>query len=263
MKIEKIAERLVLTTLSTSAWRATRIHKAETKATRERHNSDSPKVLVTICDHEALTDLAKLHAEAYHAHRGLTLPSVQDGLRMLPASRQLQHSDEMRLLADRHREIVAKFIKDYDKELAAAPVRLNGLFDASLWPKKAEVERRFGFATRYLACPVEGAWGEWLTESSEIAEDALRAQLAEALTRVRDRCKGDGKLYSTVFSNLAELVAMVPDLNLTAAKDIETAAKAAKAISSLDADALRDDEPRRTQIAKDAGRILTMLGSVK
>lgn len=261
--IEGIAARLVLATLSTSAWRATRLHKEETKAERKRHNSEAPKVLVKICDHEALTELAKLHSEAYHTHRRLTMPSVQDGMRMLPASRQFEHSDAMRKLSDKHAELVAKFMRDYDRIKAAAPDELNGLYDESMWPDHREVESRFGMSTRYLACPVEGTWGEWLSESARVAEDELRARLCEALERVRDRCKGDGKLYATVFSNLAELVSMAPDLNFTGAQDVLEVAKAAAPLAKVDAEAIRDDGKERKRVSREAGRILTMLGGVK
>ncbi len=260
---ESIAQRVMLTTLSTSAWRATRLHKDETKEEQKRHNSTAPKVLVTVCKHAALTDLAKLHSEAYHAHRGITMPSVQDGMRMLPAARHIAHSDLMRGLADRHAELVRAFMRDYDAIKAAAPVQLNGLYDASMWPSHAEVEGRFGFGTRYLVCPTEGAWGEWLEESARVAEDALRDRLRDALERVRDRCKGGGKLYETVFSNLGELVALVPDLNLTAAADISATAKAAQSIATADAEAVRDNEAERKRLSREAGRILTMLGGVK
>lgn len=261
--IESIASRVVLATLSTSAWRATRLHKEETKAERERHKSEAPKVLVKICDHDALTELAKLHSEAYHTHRRITMPTVQDGMRLLPASRQFEHSDTMRKLADKHREIVARFMRDYDAIKAAAPDVLNGLFDESMWPSHREVESRFGFGTRYLACPVDGAWGEWLSESARVAEDALRDRLREALERVRDRVKGDGKLYGTVFSNLAEIITMVPDLNFTGAADLAEVAKLAAPLAQHDAESVRDDDKARAKISRDAGRILTMLGGVK
>lgn len=261
--IESIASRIMLCTVNTSAWRATKFHKRETQDVQERHNSKAPKVLVTICEHKALTEIAKLDSAIYHAHRGLTLPSCQDGMRMLPASRQIEHSNKMREFADQRRAFVAQFVGDYDAIKAAAPVKLNGLFDESMWPSRKVVESKFGFASRYLACPTEGSWGEWLEESARTADEALRDQLREALERVRDRCKGDGKLFSSVFGNLAELVAMVPDLNLSDSRVIEEVADLAKPIGQIDAETVREDGKARAQIASQASRILTMLGGVK
>lgn len=261
--VESIASRLLLTTLSTSAWRATKLHKDETAAEQQRHKSDAPKVLVTISKHAALLELYKLHSDAYHTHRALTLPSVQDGMRLVPASGQLKHSDELRKFGEQHKKLVRAFMRDYDDEKAAAPAKLNGLFDARMWPSHEEVEERFGFETRYLSCPVDGQWKDWLNESAQIAEDALRDRLRDALLRVRDRCKGDGKLFSTVFSNIAELCAMVPALNLTAAVDLDAVAASATSLGDLSAEALRDDKEGRKQVAKEASRILSLLGAVK
>lgn len=170
--IAAVAARTMLCTLSTSAWRATRIHKKETKATQEKHHSSAPRVLVTVCEHKALTELACVHAQAYGEHRRLTLPTVQDGMRLLPAARHLEHADNMRRYREKHDSIVGAFLSDYEAEAAAAPARLNGLYDAAMWPSLRNVAERFGFGSRYLACPTEGAWGEWLAESARAATTA-------------------------------------------------------------------------------------------
>lgn len=260
-----MASRIMLCTLNTSAWRATRLHKAETKAEQARHNSKAPKVLVKICDHNALTEIAKLDAAAATWHRLNTMPSVQDGMRMVPAAGQFKHSDKMHEFDDQRAALVKAFIADYENEKAAAKIRLNGLYEESMWPSREDVARRFSFTTRYLACPTDGAWGEWLAESARVAEEDLRDRVREALERVRDRCKADGPLYSTVFSNLGDLIAMVPDLNLTDAPDLQQVAVAAKAIAVADVEALRDEknDKLRKQVGKQAASILTMLGGVK
>ena len=53
---------------------------------------------------------------------------------------------------------------------AEAPVRMNGLYVASHWPTREALEGKFSFATSYLPCPVEGAWGEWISESFTVGE---------------------------------------------------------------------------------------------
>lgn len=261
--VDRIAARVMLCTLTLSAWRTNRRHARETAEEQKRHNSQAPLVIVKICDHPALTELGALHSAAYTYHRAYTMPSCQDGFRMIPAKRQLEHSDRMREYSDAHNAIVRKFVNDYDAAKAAAKKALNGLWDEGLWPSKVEMQRAFGFHTRYLGCPTTGAWGEWLKESATIAEDALRDRLREALERVRDRCAADGALYATVFTSLGELVELVPDLNLTGAKDIAAAIKAAAPLAATPVEVLREDDKQRAAIADQASKILTLLGGVK
>jgi hypothetical protein len=261
INIAEVAARTKLATVSTGRWQATRQHKRETANVNEAHNTRAAKVLVRVSDHEALGDLAKLHAEAYQAHRRLTLPSAQDGMRMLPAGREFEHAEAMRQFGDRHNRLVAAFLADYENERKAAPARLNGLFDASMWPSQSQMEDKFKFQTRYLPCPAEGAWGEFLEASAEEAERELHGRIKEALVRVRDRCKSDGKLYATVFESIRDLTNLVPDLDFTG--EYAPVVKAMEPLAAIHAEDLRDDEKGRAKVAKQAASILSVLGGIK
>lgn len=259
-----VAARTKLAVLNTGAWRATRLHRGETRAQNRLHGTgDKAKVTVRITDHPALHELNKLHAAAYAAHKRITLPTVQDGMRLVPAGRELEHSSVMQKFADEHNRLVAEFLADYDAEREAAPAKLNGLYDPSMWPTRAEVARKFSFGTRYLATPSEGEWGDWLVESASAAEAELRERLTEALERVRDRCKSDGRLYATVFDSIRELAELVPDLDFSADQKYAPVVKAMKPLTELHADLLRDDETGREKAAKRAASILSVLGGIE
>jgi hypothetical protein len=258
--VAAIAARTKLTTLRTGLWGATRLHRGETRAENARHNTNAARVTVRVTDHHALHDLGKLHAAAYTAHKSITLPTVQDGIRLLPAGRELEHADLMSKYADKHHEIVREFLNDYDAERAAAPARLNGLFDASMWPPHAVMVEKFTFKTRYLPTPSDGAWGDWLVESGRAAEDDLRDRLTEALERVRDRCSSDGKLYATVFDSIRDLTGLVPDLDLTGS--FAPVVQAMAPLTTLHAEVLRDDTEGRKQAADRASSILSVLGRI-
>lgn len=261
--VKNVAARTKLAVLQTGAWRATRLHKGETREENTRHGTgDKAKVLVRVSDHKALHALIKLHAAAYAEHKRLTLPTVQDGMRLLPAGRELEHAAVMRKFADEHAQLVREFLADYDDERAKAPARLNGLFDASMWPSHNEIERRFTFSTRYLTTPTDGAWADWIAESARAAEDELHDRIREALIRVRDRCRADGKLFSSVFDSIRELTELVPDLDFSDEK-YAPVVKAMEPLTKLHADVLRDDEQGRARAAKKASEILSVLGRIE
>jgi hypothetical protein len=262
INVESVAARTKLAVLQTGAWRATRINRSETRNTNATHGTgNAAKVLVRVTDHAALSDLQKLHAAAYQEHRRLTLPTVQDGMRLLPAGREFEHADVMRKFADQHNKLVREFLSDYETERVNAPARLNGLFDPSMWPSLNVVEHKFTFSTRYLSTPVTGEWGEWLAASVESAEAELRDRLNEALTRVKDRCKSDGKLYASVFDSIRDLVALTPDLDVTG--DYAPVVEAMKPLAEIHSEDVRDNPSARQKVAKEAASILSVLGGIK
>lgn len=262
VNVADVAARTKLAVLQTGAWRATRLNRSETRNTNATHGTgNAAKVLVRVTDHAALTGLAKLHAHAYQEHRRYTLPTVQDGMRLLPAGREFEHAEVMRKLADQHNKLVREFLSDYEDERASAPARLNGLFDPAMWPSLHVVEHKFTFHTRYLATPSEGEWGDWLAASVESAEAELRERLEEALKRVKERCKSDGKLYASVFDAIRELTDLAPDLDFNG--DYAEVVHSMAPLAHIHAEDVRDNPSARKKVAKQADDILSVLGGIK
>ena len=164
------------------------------------------KVPVHVCDHRSLGELTKLHSEAHAYHVSVTHASVDDAIRLLPMCREMEHAAKMADFRRGHDSIVANFLGDFPGR-AAAPIRLNGLYDASAWPSLESIASKFRFETSYRPCPTDGAWEDWLNVSVQAAQLELTERLEEAIKRVAERCASDGKLYETVFTNLGDLLA--------------------------------------------------------
>jgi hypothetical protein len=257
---KEIAARTQLASLSMGMFRAVLLHKGETRAENERHNTNSAKVLVRITNHPALKELASLHAQARIEHNRLTMPTPYDGVRLIPVGRELEHSVAMRKFGDEHNRIVAKFLADYPNEVATAKARLNGLYEESKWKSPSEIAETFRFETRYLPTPTEGMWGEWLEESARAAENEMRDRVKKALERVRDRCKSDGKLFASVFDSIRELTDLVPDMDFTGG--LAPVIQAMEPLTKLHAEFVRDDEDLRKAAAVKAESILGALGGI-
>ena len=261
VNLTDIAARVKLATLSTSCWRATRLHRAETRVENTRHNTgEAARVLTRVCRHPALKQIASLHQQAYQEHIRLTLPSAQDTMRMLAAGREFEHAEKMRRFGEKHQVLTDSFLCDYPAERASAPARLNSLHDPAMWPSDGEIASKFGFATRYLGCPVTGEWVDWLAESVRLGEAELGGRLCDVLTRIADRCSASGRLYETVFSDLADLLSLVPDLDLSGR--FAPVAAAAQGLGALKVDIVRDNDRVREQAANQANRIVEMLGGL-
>ena len=257
-QIASLASRIKITTLNTGAWRANRLNRAESNLVNQNHNSgDAAKVIVRLTDNAALLGLYKLHAEAYAEHRRLTLPSVQDGMRIVPAGKEFEHAKIMREFSVKHDSLIQDFLADYDSIKDEARIKLNGLFNENQWPHKDTVASKFMFQIRYLNCPHEGAWSDWLNESAQAGESELRERLVTAARHLAKVCDGDGKLYQSAIDNLTDVCALAGDgFNLLDDSIIAKAASAIKvATDGLKAESLRDNKSQR----KDTGAAISSI----
>lgn len=256
-----LARRAVICTLSTGAWRVEKSHDGETRAVNAKHGTrDLATVKVSICEHPALLAIYKLLAEARAEHNRLTLPAGDKGVRLLPVARQMEHT---RLMADfraRLDTLLRDFLAAYPAERASAPARLNGLYVERQWPATvAEVEAKFAFLCRYLPVPEVGQWTDWMNEAAAEGQADLHERLRKAITLVAQRLADPkGRVFDSLTGNLAELIALVPDLNLAADPTIAAMADKAKALLEHDTDTLRDDPLARADIAAKASEIVSL-----
>ena len=256
-----LARRAVICTLSTGAWRVEKTHAGETAAVNARHGTRNVATVKThICEHPALLEIYRLIAEARAAHNRLTLPAGDKGVRLLPVARQVEHASLMTTFRSRLDGLLREFITAYPAERAAAPARLNGLYVERQWPvSAAEVEAKFSFVTRYLPVPEVGQWSEWMTEAAAEAQTDLRDRLRDAITLVAKRLSDPkSRVFGSLTGNLAELLALAPDLNLAADPEIAALADKAKALLEHDTDTLREDPLARADIAARASEIVTL-----
>jgi len=257
MNIDAIAARTQLVTLTLGTFRPTKRHRPETAAENQRHNTNAARVSVRLTDDPDLKEISRIQHGIYRIHRSLTLPTIQDAMRLLPAGSQLKHSGEVAAARHAFDAAVATFVPKYPAIRAASPTQLGTLHDPDLWPD--DVSSCFVFDVRYLPCPTDGDWAGWLEESARAAEDEVRERVTETLQRVVDRCQSDGPLYASVFSDVAELAAMLPDLNVTAAPDLAAIVGEAAFLARTDVDDVRNDPAARAQAVREAERILAIL----
>lgn len=260
--VQRVAERMTLTVLSAGAWQATRLHREETDDVNKRHGTvDRANVRVRQCTHPALKEIYNLQAQARVKHKMLTMPTVQDGIRMLPRKNMFKHSDVLKEFDDKIATHLDELCVDYLAEKVKQKQQLNGLYDERAWPATIEALRHeFYFRNRYLPCPTDGQWSEWLAESAEVVDREVMERFQKALSHMAERCSSDGKLYETVFGNLRELLDLVPDFDLEG--KYGPIVEAAREVAKYDAEEVREDKKTRKQIAKRANEIAEMFSGL-
>lgn len=252
-----------IVTLSASCWRATRLHKSETTKVNTANHTDAARVSVRICDHAALTTLRQLHASVYQKHIALTRPSIQDGMRIIPLAHELEHMEMIRTAREEHDKLVAQFLADYDSERDAAPYKLNGLYDASMWPDHRTLERKFAITVHYLGCPNDPAWQDWIAESCKAATDNLCDEIEQTISHIAERCETvDGRLHASLFTSLQNLLLQVPHYDTGLSSKLLILADEARSVANSDVASLRDVPSMRQETAQKARGILSSFGGM-
>ena len=258
---QAIAQSIKLVTLETGAWRAQKLNRSESRDVNQKHGTnDAAKVIVKLTDNSNLAALYKLHAEAYAEHRRITLPSIQDGIRIVPAGKEMDHARIMADFAAKHAALLSDFLADYDLIRLEAPIKLNGLFDGRQWPAKNIVASKFKFSNRYLPCPHDGAWAAWLDETAQAGQSELRERLVTAARHLADVLKNDGKLYQSALDNLADICQLAGDgFNLLDDPIIAQAARELRPHAMQTALNLRDAKAVRQDTSAKVSSILATL----
>lgn len=255
-----IAQRAVIAVFSTGAWRTVKRHAAETKAENARHGlTDEARVDIRICSDPLLTEIARVQTEARAAHYRLTMPAADDGFRLLPGKRQLEHSQLLQQYGAQHAGLVAKFAAKYEQVKADAPARLNGLFIASQWPDVDQVASKFRLSCRYLPVPALGEWDEWMKESANAASEELRSRIGEALRKIATKLSEPDAIFrDSLIGNLAEVIYLADDLNVSGDPAITQLAKEARSLAVLEPDQIREDANVRAASAKKAADLCSL-----
>ena len=211
----------------------------------------------------------------------LTIPWDRGGSSLLPARCIDKFMSQISKLRYEHDALVADWLGKYDEIIEEARAKLNGDFDASRYPSREEVSKKFTMTVSYSPLPDSGDYRidvskELMEEvASQTKRDAearfdaarveLRQRLVDKLEHLADRCKAindndKAKWYESNLSNLEELIELMPDMMLGDDPELEAAlADARKIIRNVDSDTIKASETVRNDIRKRAADIVSSL----
>lgn len=260
--IDSIAQRMKVVLLSQGVWMPYKTHKQETEEVRKRHGTTKiRRVEVVLTENDHLIKAISLRNKIYNENRARTFPSPCDGMRIIPAGREFEHGELISKLIDEQNVEVEAFIRELPTVKSQAEYDLNDLYDEKMFPTPEEVRASFYNNLRCMPAPTTGAWGDWIQETVDIGQAELRERLIKSARKVIDSCAGDGKLYSSVLDNLADICELAGEFNLKEDPIIARAAKELKQVANeYNVETLREHKGIRRSTAERASNILKTLG---
>ena len=272
-----MSERAMLAALKFKKWSGAKIDRAVTAEVNAAHNaqSDASQTRKFLVDNKSLGEVNSARSQIRAFHLGNTLPWNNDGTRILPIDQYWYYRERMAQLIDNHDRAVADFIENkYPEQMRKARQRLGTMFDANEYPTVQELEQMYSAKYELWPLPESDDFRCALSddEKRKIQSDmdeALNEKLADTTRDLWQRLHSvvqkafdvlnepDKKFHNTTLTNIADIVQLLPKLNITGDPEIEKMTKrVAKQLASLDADTMRQDEIERAKAASTADDIL-------
>lgn len=228
----------------------------------------SAKVLKLIFPEEAIDPLTELQGKIRDYNYTVTLPWQDDGYRILPMAIHEEYTQEIRKLRAEWDKAAAVFLDSMPKWEQWAQENHNGSFEPKLYDT-AKVAKKFGLKIDFAPVPsgedfrvavdadTRQAVNERIAAAEEFARADLWQRLAAPLQRMVERCSAPDKVFrDSLTGNIAEIVSLIPKLNLSADPNLARLAAEAKALGEIKPQTLRTDQDARAKAAADAKALL-------
>ena len=283
-QINTIGDRAMLVGLSISQFNPTKTDKKITAEVAQAHGSDESmgRYAKNVIAKEAVDALRKLAGEIRKEHGRRTLPWAEDGARILTNTGFDEYSNWMRGANAKWDAEVEKFLGSWDSFVADARLKLNGAFDAADYPSLEAVRAKFSFRWKVRPMPeakdfrvnlgdehVAAIRFAMEAESRAVVEQAMRSvweQMRDVVKSMAERLKAYDPekpaahpFRDTLVTNIAELVDVLPALNLTNDPNVAKFTAEMQELTKHKAQDLRDHAWKRDDAATRAEAILNQM----
>jgi hypothetical protein len=279
--MSNIRNQLLVVSLKISAWEARKQDKKATKEVADAHAIDTAvgryhKDLLP--DAKEHNDILKIRNAWRVWHYEQTLPWGDDAGRVLRSVDFLDYAAGYNEFKRAWDDAVEKFVLVYPTLVAQAELHLNTLFNTSDYPSVAEARDRFNVRMNTYPLPnaedfriIEGIPADEAEKLCVAAVEGLEACLNTAIKDVWSRMYGvvtamqarleipigekGGKFHDSLVDNVAELLAILPNLNLLNDPEITTMSSEMKSLTKYPAETLRISPEARSVTAERAAAL--------
>lgn len=276
-EITTLTKRAMVANLSIGIWQGYRLDKAASQkiTTQSNAHADAARVNKHLIPKEALKAVVTASGAIRTHFYDNTLPWRDNGDRLLTRKLYLKFIEEHEGLVHEFTAAVEKFItQDYPSAIEQAEFRMGALFNRSDYPTASELRRKF-----YVSLDIDAITtaGDFRVELDQEHVDRIQAEmnrsaeqranqamqdvwkrLAETVGYFQERMANPKAVFrdSTV-NNLAELVEMIPGLNVLDDPEIEQLRlDVKKHLTGIDPKDIRKDDELRGELAGSAKEIM-------
>lgn len=274
----------LLVNLNIGQWSGRKHDKKVTREVEEAHNAQSGEAgrfNKMLTSKEFLAGTMKAAGAARQYLYEQTLPWGDNGDRLLPSANYFDFVAGLSRMQNDFNNAVDIAEQEFEDELTKAAVRLNGLFDRKDYPSKAEFRSKFYFNVSFMPIPDVQDFRLDITETEvnvlrKTIETEMNNRLAasmadiwerigEQLTHMKERLTATAKdkdgtekpatFRDSLFSNLADIISLLPKLNITNSPEVNEVCEDLKGLL-IDPDKVRESAQIRSRKAQEVNDIL-------
>lgn len=266
-----LSEKALVVNLQICQWTARKYDRKVTAEVNKNHNAvDAGRFNKILIAQEHLKELSKQANAIRTFHYDNTLVWGDNGDRLLPTTNYFQYIAELSKLKNQFEATVKEFINDYPALIAEAKVKLNGLFNENDYPH--DISDKFRIKSVFMPIPetsdfrvslsdkevdglrtqIEGEMNDRISQATNSIYQRIKEQLEHMHERLKDT---ESVFRDTLFTNLKELIDLLPRLNITEDKNITALCAELKSLYT-EPDAIRSNDRLRKETAMKVENLL-------
>jgi len=283
-----ITQKAMLAGIQISHWTARKHDRriSDKVATDHAASPEAGRYNKLLLARDTLQDIVKIMNKARSSHYMNTLPWDDEGYRILPAANYLDYMQTMGAFQRKFEAAVTDFLEHYPTYKEEARKSLGEMFVENDYPDPGYLFKKFSFDIRINPMPSAEDFRVDLSKAhaemikSDIEQRLLEGQkkamadiwerIHAAVSKMKDKLEGfrrnpetnkvEGRFRDTLVTNIQDLVAIMPRLNMTGDPELDLIAKElANSLCQYDAQTLREDAELRRKTAAEADQILQQM----
>lgn len=275
MNITELKSKVMLSSVTVSAWQARRFDMKATEAVETKHQTKgigrfNKRLLPEHApSYHEVTSIGNRIRSYYYAH---SLQYDQLGVRLLPTMVYMDVADQLRKMKDEFDLAVSVFLTDYLDLKEKARDEQKDLYNEADYPTLAQMSGKFGVKLSVLPFPDASQFGvelppnvltdlrteidQHVLASISTANNDLVGRLYEAVSNLADRLYGVTDVRMGVTNQVRELCELLPKLNFSNDPKLTHILDQAKKHLAVHTGAdLKESRVLRSQVAAKASEI--------
>jgi hypothetical protein len=248
-------------------------------ATQKGSDPAMTRFIKYILARESFAVIRAIESNARQEHYRRTVPWYDGGWRALAMGAYHDYTAMWRKWKAQWEPAIQDVLDNWDQIVAEGKKHLNGLAAKVKYPTREEAAKKFEFSMAAMPIPKVEDWrndlsaGEiaalkqqyedTLKQATEQANRDIYARLAKVIGNMKDALSdADKKFKDTLVTNITDILAIVPALNLTGDPTITAfCEQVQKELTKHDPDTLRNNKSVRDATARKADEILKKMAA--
>ncbi len=281
-KIKSLSEKAMIVDLTIGYWQGRKKDQdVSFQVTQQAEaSSDSGAWWSQLIPRDELKPIRQAMGYGRKTHFEFSLPWMDNGQRVLPATAYMDYMQDMRMLKEQYVEAVEEFILRYPKLVEKACDRLGKLFKPDVYPDASELRSKFYWSINVFPLPdskdfrvelqdkeIEKAKAQIETEVDrrmEIAMQDLWKRLYDTVSKAAESLSDpDKKFRNSLIENLVSVCDILPKLNIMEDPKLDEMKEIVMdKVANESAEVLRRDPKKRSKSAKEARKLVKEMDAI-